>query len=292
MNRFPIKWKGRETGPFTEEEILAKLGTREISPMHEIFAEGEWKTIRVFQRDRKPLVSTRATPAKASPAQLPPPLPLNQSEPETVQEVVEPVATSDYNNPSANSSLPPQLSDSAPEGSNDRSVKILIYAGFWSRSVAAGVDALLMAIPPAIVLLIAGVNLRELPTQDIPNHILAIAVGLAILVSWIYFAILESSTYRASIGKIMVGLVVNTEDGNQLSFGDASIRYFSKTLSAAMVFAGFFLAAFTRQKQGFHDLVAKSTVNYHFDSSRIFSPPRETQLITNTYSQEYGESLF
>lgn len=93
---------------------------------------------------------------------------------------------------------------------------------------------------------------------------MALLAALLLLVSflwWLYCAGMESSTQRGTLGKKMTGLVVTDEAGGRITFGTATVRHFSKALSALLIGAGFFLAAFTRKKQAFHDLISECTVN-------------------------------
>ena len=48
---------------------------------------------------------------------------------------------------------------------------------------------------------------------------------------WLYFALLESSPWQATVGKKILGLKVVHLDGSRISFGRATARYFSKFLS-------------------------------------------------------------
>lgn len=53
---------------------------------------------------------------------------------------------------------------------------------------------------------------------------------------------------------------VVTEENDQLSFVQASIRYFSKILSALILFIGYFMMLFSDRKQTLHDKIAKTLV--------------------------------
>jgi uncharacterized RDD family membrane protein YckC len=56
------------------------------------------------------------------------------------------------------------------------------------------------------------------------------------IINWLYQAILESSSKQATFGKRIMGLrVVNTQ-AKTLSFGQATLRHFSKPLSLLLVF--------------------------------------------------------
>ncbi len=80
---------------------------------------------------------------------------------------------------------------------------------------------------------------------------LAVAVA-----AWLYFALMESSAKGATLGKIALGLRVVDLNGDPIGFGRASGRYFGKLISTAILFLGFIMTAFTRQKQALHDIIA------------------------------------
>jgi uncharacterized RDD family membrane protein YckC len=144
------------------------------------------------------------------------------------------------------------------------------YAGFWARFLAMIIDGLLFGIvfvPVAIFMAIFTPAMRgTLPSSgDDPRAaILAVGYLFFILVSvvggWIYFAAMESSHYQATLGKRAVGLRVTDLNGQRISFGRASGRYFGKMLSSAVFHIGYLMAAFTEKKQALHDILAKCLV--------------------------------
>lgn len=78
--------------------------------------------------------------------------------------------------------------------------------------------------------------------------------------TWLYFALMESSKYGATLGKLALGLKVVDLQGNPLSFWRASARYFSKFFSRLLLGLGFLMMLFTKKKQCLHDLFASSLV--------------------------------
>ena len=53
-----------------------------------------------------------------------------------------------------------------------------------------------------------------------------------------------------------VGIKVTDLHGNRIGFGRASGRYFGKFISAMIIGIGYVMAAFTKRKQGLHDMMA------------------------------------
>jgi uncharacterized RDD family membrane protein YckC len=73
---------------------------------------------------------------------------------------------------------------------------------------------------------------------------------------------MESSDYQATLGKLTVRLKVTDLEGRRLSFARATRRYFSKYLSAISLGVGYLMVAFDSEKQGLHDRVAGTRVQY------------------------------
>lgn len=76
---------------------------------------------------------------------------------------------------------------------------------------------------------------------------------ISILVGWLYFAGLESSSQMATLGKRMVGLKVTDLQGQRVDFARATGRHFGKILSALPIGLGFFLMLSDPKKQTWHD---------------------------------------
>ncbi len=134
------------------------------------------------------------------------------------------------------------------------------YAGFWMRLFASLVDlsiTLLIFFAVAIILpILLG------PRLGVPSGGVIFALGLVLwlVVTWLYWALMESSSKQGTFGKDMLGMVVTDAEGKRISFRKATVRYFGKMVSAVPVMAGFLMAGFTARKQGLHDLIAGSRV--------------------------------
>jgi uncharacterized RDD family membrane protein YckC len=81
-----------------------------------------------------------------------------------------------------------------------------------------------------------------------------------VVLFWTYFAGMESSPLRATIGKLAVGLYVTDMQGRRISFSKATGRFFGKLLSGAILCIGFMMAGWTEKKQGLHDMMADTLV--------------------------------
>jgi uncharacterized RDD family membrane protein YckC len=156
------------------------------------------------------------------------------------------------------------------------------YAGFWLRLVAHLLDGLIVGVPMSVIFAVIFFGFGGVAWihSHIPSHLetepdatqvfeiirgllgfyaLLILVGVAI--SWLYYALMESSERQATLGKAVLNLKVTDMSGNQISFGRASGRYFSKIVSGFVPLGiGYIMAGFTERKQALHDFMGGTLV--------------------------------
>ena len=130
------------------------------------------------------------------------------------------------------------------------------YGGFWIRVVAYIIDAILLGIASRIIGFLVG---ARLPTTDFTDFDYTTS-GASLVISWLYFALMESSARGATVGKMAVGLRVVTDQGQRLDFGNATGRYLAKFVSTIILGIGFIMVAFTDRKRGLHDMIASTLV--------------------------------
>lgn len=129
------------------------------------------------------------------------------------------------------------------------------YAGFWFRAVAATIDGVLCQVAFVLLLILLSLIAQvHIPTAPVGY------VVFGLLTQWLWFTFPESSGWQATLGKKILGLRVTDEQGGRISFGRANARYWSKILSALLLFIGFIMVAFTDKKQGLHDKIAGALV--------------------------------
>jgi hypothetical protein len=80
------------------------------------------------------------------------------------------------------------------------------------------------------------------------------------LVLMVYWILMESSRWQASLGKLALGMKVVDEKGQRLSFVRALGRNLLKILSCATLMIGFMMAGWTQRKQALHDKIADCLV--------------------------------
>ena len=121
----------------------------------------------------------------------------------------------------------------------------MTYGGFWIRVLAYLIDAILIGIVVGILTLTSEPAARN---------------SVSTIVSWLYFALMESSARQATFGKSLLGLFVTDDRGQRISFLRATGRHFAKFLSAIILLVGFIMVAFDARKQGLHDKLAGTLV--------------------------------
>jgi uncharacterized RDD family membrane protein YckC len=147
------------------------------------------------------------------------------------------------------------------------------YAGFWLRFVAHLIDGLIIGIPFLVifgfVLVFAGMGAAfgNLLHGEDPRAIFAfmgiifMLAGISLIGGWLYYALMESSSWQATLGKKALSLRVTDLAGRQISFGRASGRHFAKIISSLIpFFIGYIMAGFTEKKQALHDMIASCLV--------------------------------
>ena len=122
----------------------------------------------------------------------------------------------------------------------------VVYATFWTRFLAYLIDVVILAIVGFIADLAFGYGLRS--------------IFLNFGISWLYYAIQESGSNMATIGKKAMNIKVTDLDGNRVTFGQATGRYFGKILSALILLMGYFMMLWDEKSQTLHDKMAGTLV--------------------------------
>ncbi len=188
-----------------------------------------------------------------SPSEAPNPLvnaPLLEPITETTQSLGRTVglpSTIPQDRPRVTAALIPRFSESRAEP-----VK-LEYAGFWLRFLAYVIDAILLGIASTFLSNLFTGNataaltrlsqqtenstlsgeqaLAEL-TQLLPAFTTSIVLATVAttVLTWLYFAFLESGERQATLGKMALGLIVTDDQNQRMNFARASGRYFAKSI--------------------------------------------------------------
>ena len=137
------------------------------------------------------------------------------------------------------------------------------YAGFWIRYVAVTVDSIILAIL-ILILQIGLVTLVSVPGSEAPSATVTriLVIFFELLISWVYFSLM--TYYKgATLGKMMVGITVKSDNFQNLSFGKVLLREtIGKFVSGIILGIGYIIAGVTQKKQALHDTFAHSVVVY------------------------------
>ena len=132
------------------------------------------------------------------------------------------------------------------------------YGGFWNRFVAFFIDGIITSMAAGYLgFVLEGFYRAAGGTSEGAGDL---GSFLGLILSWLYYAIMESSAKQATLGKIAIGLVVTDKRGNRLTFGRATARYFARWLSGIILMIGYIIAAFTEKKEALHDMIAGTIV--------------------------------
>jgi uncharacterized RDD family membrane protein YckC len=120
-----------------------------------------------------------------------------------------------------------------------------IHAGFWRRTAAFLIDGWVLFIPSVFIL--------------IPF----LGPILFNIGRWLYFTLMESSNWQATLGKRAMGIKVTDQFGRRIEFGRATGRYFGGILSYIIMYIGYMMVGWTKRKQGLHDMIAGTCVVFN-----------------------------
>lgn len=152
-----------------------------------------------------------------------------------------------------------------------------LYAGFWLRFVAYVIDSIIVYVIQSFIFIpvlgLLGItfasdfnnmeNMSDAEAMGMLGAMMAFSGGaflLITIISILYWSLMESSKYQATVGKLALGLKVTDMEGKNLDFTKSLIRNACKIISQMILFVGFIMAGFTEKKQGLHDMIAGTLV--------------------------------
>jgi len=143
-------------------------------------------------------------------------------------------------------------------------------AGFWRRLGAYGIDTvpIVFLIATAFYLFL-GFDQTWRAYRAEPHNLQAHALFLAernrirdsaFLVWLIYSTVMEASAFQGTVGKRVMHILVVGSDGGRLTLRRSVGRNLAKLLSYVPFCLGFVWVAFSKQKRGWHDMIARTDV--------------------------------
>ena len=157
--------------------------------------------------------------------------------------------------------------------STEQTVEQPQYAGFWIRFVALIIDSIILGFVSFVLMvpLLGALGLTAVGMGDISDMEETAMLGLLagfgttlyisnFIITWLYYSLLQSGKWQATLGKKAVGIKVTDLNGERISFLTATLRYFGKIISSMIMLIGYLMAAFTAKKQALHDMIASTYV--------------------------------
>lgn len=108
-----------------------------------------------------------------------------------------------------------------------------VFASFGERFFARFIDSLIITIPSFCIPIIAG---------------------------WLYWAVLQSSKEQSTIGQRTFDIKLLSLRGEDVTFGQASLRFFANALNVLTCGLGFIFFFTGEKKQCLHDSIADTLV--------------------------------
>ena len=143
-----------------------------------------------------------------------------------------------------------------------------VYAGFRRRFLASAIDWILIGFVAGLfdslaVSILSGVAEigGGIESEELAFTLwFACFIAFPLVLDWLYYAVLESSSWQGTIGKRALGIVVTDLAGRRISFGRATGRYLAHILSIITLGVGYLIQRFTQRRQALHDIVAGTLV--------------------------------
>lgn len=142
-------------------------------------------------------------------------------------------------------------------------------AGPWRRIVGWLLDGLIALAVLTLGVLIGGGIGAAVDGAGLASFL---AIVLAVVGLWMYFALLESSPRQASLAKMLLHEQVTDLRGERITFERASARHFAMYLTVLTPFwIGFLMAFWTKRRQALHDYLSSTQVT-HAPETRSAGP--------------------
>jgi len=254
MKEYFIVVNGDKEGPLSLEALKAYNITKVTLVWEENF--DDWKKASDVP-EFNDLLKKSPPPIPVKKKETPPPFPIRERKTPPPP----PQATKNLESNSEKSILRIKKSET-PDSSVD--IKSLNYAGFGARLGAYLIDIIpIVLITMFIFYLFVGDELfsDEYTTSDTEGLSLNGVVRNVSFFLWIcYCTAMESSSLQATYGKKLMGIKVTDDEGNKISTEKSMIRNSFKIVSYIAILMGFLWVLFNKEKKGWHDLVAGTSV--------------------------------
>jgi len=146
------------------------------------------------------------------------------------------------------------------------------YAGLWRRLVAFFIDSILVGVVIAVFFYV-GLAFDETwrayrlehPDGDLIGYPRAMELARSMNIAYcsvlfIYFTFMEASRVQGTVGKMATRVRVVDSSEARITLARSLGRNLAKVLSCLPFGLGFLWIAVSKQKQGWHDILAKTFV--------------------------------
>jgi uncharacterized RDD family membrane protein YckC len=130
------------------------------------------------------------------------------------------------------------------------------YAGFWMRFWAYLLDLIVIG---SINRMIINPIFRAIDVPLTGDGIFSAVTITTAIVFYLYF-VLMTKYFGQTLGKMVFGLKVVELSGKQLTWGTVLFREWIGRFISATIIILYVVVAFTKKKQGLHDIFADTTV--------------------------------
>ena len=127
-----------------------------------------------------------------------------------------------------------------------------VHAGFWIRVLAYVIDAIAIGVVASMLSAF----------QYNSSSYGSTSSGLGTVLSFLYFTLLWTFWNGQTLGMKLFRLRVRRDTGQPMSYGIAALRWLGMLVSFVVLCIGVIWVAFDPQKQGWHDHIAGTVVDY------------------------------
>ena len=160
------------------------------------------------------------------------------------------------------SAPPPNPAVTTPPPAAPAAGQATRYANFGQRLLAVILDAIVTGVIGGMIGMMLAVMIGVGGSMSGAHdsvvfgviNLLGFLVGTA--TGWLYEALMVSSSYQATLGKMALGIVVTDMQGRRISFLRATGRYVGKIVSSMLLLIGYLIQPFTEKRQALHDMMA------------------------------------
>lgn len=238
----------RQSGPVTEEQLLALASAGKVADDTYVWKEGmpEWKAFGEVRNG--PLLSGAA----AAPAGASAPATSDQAVCVECGRLFPESDMISYQGMKVCGNCKPAFFQKVQEGT---ATVALNYAGFWIRFGAVILDSILLFFGYfALMMIFMPAMMRG---EDVaPNVIFTILTYAAYIFYYVFF----HGKFGATPGKMAVAIKVVMPDGSKITYARAFGRMLGEFVNGFTFGIGYIIAAFDKEKRALHDYIANTRV--------------------------------